>query len=224
MTGRRTHVAGIVAIALGAGALMPRSGQAVELNLAALTCDAYENQILAGTFPDYGTDPINTVMWLFGFSIAKSGDRAMYGDSLKAFGFGLDAQCKNFPAATLLAAVTEVRSKRQNPMDLTRLDCATFAPRHQSLRLSDPESATTLTMWMYGFAVGLSGIDRFNPDGVAKFDAALLEHCGQHPKDSLFDALNSPNSAVPRSAPPPPKRKRAAPKPAPQPQPPPTSP
>ena len=40
----------------------------------------------------------------------------------------------------------------------------------QSLGLSDPESATTLTMWMYGFAVGLSGINRFNPDGLAKFD------------------------------------------------------
>jgi hypothetical protein len=106
-------------------------------------------------------------------------------------------------------------------MDLSRLDCAAFAPRHQSLGLSDPESATTLTMWMYGFAVGLSGINRFNPDGLAKFDAALLEHCDQHPKDSLFDALNSPNPAVPRAAAaaPPPQHRRAAPKPAPQPQP-----
>ena len=221
MTAHRTRAAAIVAIALCAGALMPRAVQAVELNLATVTCDVYENQILAGTFADYSTDPIDTVMWLFGFSIAKSGDRVMYGDSLKDFGFGLDAQCKNFPATSLLAAVTEVKSKRQNPMDLSRLDCAAFAPRHQSLGLSDPESATTLTMWMYGFAVGLSGINRFNPDGLAKFDAALLEHCDQHPKDSLFDALNSPNPAVPRAAAaaPPPQHRRAAPTPAPQPQP-----
>jgi hypothetical protein len=227
MNAHGTRAAGIAAIALlCAGALMPQAAQAAELNLATVTCDTYESQILAGTFPDYSTDPINTVMWLFGFSIAKSGERVMYGDSLKAFGFGLDAQCKNFPATSLLAAVTDVKSKRQNPMDLTRLDCATFAPRHQSLRLSDPESTTTLTMWMYGFAVGLSGINRFNPEGLAKFDAALLEHCDQHPKDSLFDALNSPNPAVPRTSPPPPppKHQRATPKPAPQPQPPPAQP
>jgi hypothetical protein len=180
-----------------AGWLQPGISHAVEVNLATLNCGKYENELLQSTLPGYTTDPIDTVMWLFGYSVAKSGDRVMYGDSLRAYGFALDTECKNNPASSLLAAATSVKSKRDNPMDLTRLDCATFETRHQNLRKSDPESATTLTMWLFGYAVGLSGSHVLDAGLLDKFDASLADHCAQHPQDSLFDALSAANSAVP---------------------------
>jgi hypothetical protein len=201
----RTGLIALAVICAVGASLAPLRSRAVPLDLGTVTCAKYENEVLTSD----KTDPIDTVMWLFGFSIAKSGDRVMYGDSLKSFGFALDAECKNNPASTLLESVTAVKSKRENPMDLTRLDCATFAPRHVSLRKSDPESANTLAMWMFGYAVGLSGDHMFDSDALAKFDAALLERCNAHPQDSLFDALSAPNPAIPRIKP-----KRAAPKPA----------
>ena len=177
------------------------TSHAAPLNLATVSCAKYENEVLASTVPGYTADPIDTVMWLFGFSIAKSGERAMFGDSLTAFGFALDTECKNNPATTLLEAVTTVKSKRDNPMDLTRLDCATFETRHVGLRKSDPESANTLTMWLFGYSVGLSGSHILDPDGLAKFDAALEERCIKNPEDSVFDALSAervPSRAVPK--------------------------
>jgi hypothetical protein len=186
-----------VAAALLAGALLPRISPAAEINLATMSCDKYENDVLQSTLPGYTADPIDTVMWLFGFSVAKSGERAMYGDSLRAFGFALDAECKNNPATSLLEAAVTVKSKRDNPMDLTRLDCATFAGRHAALRKSDPESAATLTMWLYGYAVGLSGSHILDAGLLEKFDAGLEDQCSKHPHDSVFDALSAPNAAVP---------------------------
>lgn len=186
---------------LMAALLCPQKSHGTELNLAAVNCSQYENQMLASTMPGYKTDPIDTVMWLFGFSVAKSGERVMYGDSLTAFGFALDAQCKNNPTATLLEAVSSVRSKRVNPMDLTRLDCATFETRHVALRKSDPESATTLTMWLFGYAVGISGSRQLDADAVGRFESSLNEWCTSHPNDSLFDALSAPNQAVPKPRP-----------------------
>jgi hypothetical protein len=182
------------------GALLAPRSQAVELNLAAVSCAKYENEVLTSAMPGYGADSIDTVMWLFGFSTAKSGDRVMYGDSLRAFGFALDAECKDNPTASLLDAVTGVKSKRDNPMDLTRLDCGTFETRHANVIKSDPDSAQTLTMWMFGFAVGLSGSHILDPGLIAKFDAALADHCRRHPSDSVFDALRAPNPAVPGKA------------------------
>ena len=38
---------------------------------------------------------------------AKSGDRVMYGDSLRAYGFALDSECKNNPSSSLLNAATK---------------------------------------------------------------------------------------------------------------------
>jgi hypothetical protein len=183
-----------------AAVLCPQHSHATELNLAAVNCSQYENEVLASTMPGHKTDPIDTVMWLFGYSVAKSGERLMYGDSLTSFGFALDAKCKNSPATTLLEAVSSVKSKRQNPMDLTRLDCATFETRHLALRKSDPESATTLTMWLFGYAMGVSGSGRFDADAVGRFDSSLNEWCTDHPSDSLFDALSAPNKAVPKAA------------------------
>jgi hypothetical protein len=192
---------GLLGLLLLAALLCPQKSHGTELNLAAVNCSQYENQMLASTMPGYKTDPIDTVMWLFGFSVAKSGERVMYGDSLTAFGFALDAQCKNNPTATLLEAVSSVRSKRENPMDLTRLDCATFETRHVALRKSDPESATTLTMWLFGYAVGISGSRQLDADAVGRFESSLNEWCTNHPNDSLFDALSAPNQAVPKPRP-----------------------
>jgi hypothetical protein len=197
MTLRSWRLLGLLPAAALLG-LCPQESRGVELNLAALSCSQYENEILPSTMPGYKVDPIDTVMWLFGFSVARSGERVMYGDSLTAFGFALDAKCKSSPATTLLEAVSTVKSKRDNPMDLTRLDCATFETRHLALRKSDPQSATTLTMWLFGYAAGVSGGGQFDAGAVDRFDSSLNEWCNNHPGDSLFDALSAPNQAVPK--------------------------
>ncbi|HWJ35995.1 MAG TPA: hypothetical protein VNR70_12045 [Steroidobacteraceae bacterium] len=190
-----------LSVLLVAAALFPQRSRAVELNLAAVSCAKYQNEVLASTLPGYTTDPIDTVMWLFGFSVAKTGDHVMYGDSLTAFGFALDAECKNNPTTSLLEAVTTVKSKRDNPMDLTHLDCASYETRHATLRKSDPESANTLTMWLFGYAVGVSGGHILDAGSLSKFDLGLDERCTKHPQDSLFDALSAPNPAVPSRQP-----------------------
>jgi len=190
-----------------ASCLLPRLGFAAALNLATLSCATYENEVLTSTVPGYTADPIDTVMWLFGFSVARSGERAMYGDSLTAFGFALDAECKNNPDTTLLAAVTSVKSKRQNPMDLTTLPCSLYETRHVALRKSEPEGANTLTMWLYGYSVGLTKGHELDAAGLAKFDAELDDHCTRQPEDTLFDALNPVSRAAPKRAKPKPKPK-----------------
>jgi hypothetical protein len=201
MTG--PNVMRFIGVLVFAALLLPQRSQAVELNLAAVSCSKYENEILAATAVEStagsSADPIDTVMWLFGFSVAKSGERVMYGDSLTAFGFALDSECKNNPTSSLLEAVTTVKSKRNNPMDLTRLDCATFETRHLALGKSDPESANTLTMWLFGYSVGLSGSHILDAGSLSKFDSGLNERCTKHPEDSLYDALSAPNPAVPTS-------------------------
>jgi hypothetical protein len=82
-------------------------------------------------------------------------------------------------------------------MDLTRLDCPTFEARHIALHKSDPESANTLTMWLFGYAVGLSGGHVLDASALGRFDNALAERCTQHPQDSVFNALSARNPAVP---------------------------
>jgi hypothetical protein len=199
-------------IALALALLLARAGHAGPLNLAAVSCAKYENDVLQSTTPGDAADPIDTVMWLFGFSVARSGERAMYGDSLTAFGFALDAECKNNPTTSLLEAVTRVKSKRQNPMDLTALDCSTYETRHVGLRKTDPQGANTLTMWLFGYSVGLGDAHVLEADALAKFDAALDAHCTEYPGDSLFDAVSPPRSVNPKhAAPKPAVRKRAAP-------------
>ena len=198
----------IVGMLLMAAAMVAPAARAVQLNLATLSCAQYVSDVFASNTPGHIVDPIDTVMWLFGFSVAKSGDRVMYGDSLAAFGFALDAQCKNNPASNLLDAVAAVRSRRGHPMDLTRLDCATFEKRHVEMRMSDPESANTLTMWLFGYAVGLSGGHVLEADAVGKFDSSLEQSCTQRPLDSLFDALSARNPSVPAPRPAPRNRRR----------------
>jgi hypothetical protein len=175
----------------------PSAARAAELNLATLSCDKYENEIIGSTdaAPSAAQsaaprlDAIDTVMWLFGFSVAKAGEHVMYGDALTSFGFALDAECKNNPSTSLLEAVTAVRPNRDKPMDLATLNCAAWETRHAQSAQTDPESANTIMMWLYGFSVGRSGGHLFDTGGTASFAAALQKRCEQHPDESLFDAL-----------------------------------
>jgi hypothetical protein len=177
---------------------VPARAKAAPLNIGALSCATYEDELLPSKMPGQTVDPIDTVMWLFGFSVARSGERNMYSDSLSAFGFALDAQCKSNPSTTLLEAVLNVKSKRDNPMDLTQLSCTLFEKRHTALRQSDPESAKTLAMWLYGFAVASADGHVLDAESLEKFESGLQDHCTNKPQDSLFDALTAANPAIPR--------------------------
>ena len=203
------RVLALLLMSLAAACLLAPASSAAQLNLATLSCDKYENEIVgtadteqpSSDAPARGPvqaapgaprpDAIDTVMWLFGFSVAKAGDHVMYGDALASFGFALDAGCKNAPGASLLQAVTSVRPKKDKPMDLAALNCGTFETRHAESMQSDPQSAKTIMMWLYGFSVGLSGNHVFDPDGVGGFAAALQSRCTHNPNDSLFDALTA---------------------------------
>ena len=182
--------------------LMPIAGRAAELNLAAVSCDKYENEVLPATAPPNAEpseiassaknpDTINTVMWLFGYAVGAKGEHHMYGDALMSFGFALDAECKSNPSVSLLDAVTSIQPKRDNPMDLTTLTCQTFESRHVDLNRTDPESAGTIMMWVFGYSVGKSGSHLFDPSGLTHFTSALQGRCTQHPDESLFDAITA---------------------------------
>ena len=211
-------LAGLLSTALLSTALLvPQSTHAAPLNLAAVSCAKYENEVLQSTVPGYTADPIDTVMWLFGFSIARSGERAMYGDSLTAFGFALDAECKNNPTTSLLDAVTTVKSERKNPMDLSALECSTYEARHVGLRKTDPQGANTLTMWLFGYSVGLGNTHVLDADSLPKFDTGLDAYCTKFPGDSLFDAVSPQKPSTPKHAAPKPavRKPPTAPTPAP---------
>ena len=180
----------VLGIVLGA-CLFPCAGRAAELNLATLSCGKYENEVLPAAVSSPTADTINTVMWLFGYSVAKSGARVMYPEALTAFGFALDGECKSNPVESLLDALAIVKPEAKSPMDLTSLECATFASRHIELARTDPESATTIMMWLFGFSVARSGSHIFDADSLNAFQTALLADCAKHPKLSLFDALTT---------------------------------
>jgi hypothetical protein len=178
---------------LAAVALMvifvPGMSRAAELNLATLTCAKYENEVLPAAATNPTADSLNTVMWLFGFSVAKSGAHVMYPEALAPFGFALDGECKTNPIESLLDALAVVKPEAKNPMNLATLECAAFASRHIELARTDPESATTIMMWLFGFSVAKSGGHIFNADLLSSFQAALLADCAKNPKGSLLDAL-----------------------------------
>jgi hypothetical protein len=169
--------------------LAPCMSRAAQLNLATLSCEKYENEVLPASVTNPTADNINTVMWLFGYSVAKSGARVMYPEALTAFGFALDGECKSNPAESVLDALAFVKPEPKNPLDLTNLECSTFAPRHIELARTDPESATTIMMWLFGFSTAKSGSRIFDADSLNSFQRALLAHCDKHPDVSLFDAL-----------------------------------
>jgi hypothetical protein len=163
--------------------------RAADINLATMSCVRYQNEMLASTPAPASADPINTVMWLFGYAVAKSGEHVMYGEALASFGFSLDAECKSNPSESLLDALSVVKPSSKNPMDLSTLDCATFAGRHVELARTDHESADTIMMWLFGFAVATSGSHIFDTAGLNAFEPALLAECTKHPDHSLFTAL-----------------------------------
>jgi hypothetical protein len=180
----------LTGIVLGA-CMFPCAGRAAELNLATLSCAKYENEVLPAAVSSPTADTINTVMWLFGYSVAKSGAHVMYPEALTAFGFALDGECKSNPVESLLDALAIVKPEAKNPMDLTALECATFASRHIELARTDTESATTIMMWLFGFSAARSGSHIFDADSLNAFQTALLADCAKHPKLALFDALTT---------------------------------
>jgi hypothetical protein len=181
----------LAAITMSLCVLLPCMSRAAELNLATLTCGKYEGEVLPAAAPNPTADSLNTVMWLLGFAVAKSGARVMYPDALAPFGFALDNECKSNPAESLLDALAIAKPDAKNPLNLTTLECAAFASRHVDLKRSDPESATTIMMWLFGFSTARSGSHLFYADLLGAFEGKLLGYCAKHPAASLFDALSA---------------------------------
>ena len=173
--------------------------RAAEVNIATLSCVKYQNEVIAPPVAAPGSDPINTMMWLFGYSVAKSGAHVMYGDALAAFGFALDAECKNNPTESLLDALSAVKPDAKNPMDLNGLECQTFAARHLDLKKSDAESADTIMMWLFGFSVAKSGSHILDAASLGVFEDALMADCKKYPGRNLFDALTAVKFSRPKS-------------------------
>ena len=186
------------AIALGL-CLAPCLSRAAQLNLATLSCEKYENEVLPAPASNPTADSLNTVMWLFGYSVAKSGAHVMYPEALAPFGFALDSECKSNPVESLLDALAIVKPEPKDPINLTTLECAAFASRHVELARTDPESATTIMMWLFGFSVARSGSHIFDADSLSSFQAALLADCAKNPKHALFDALTAVKTSKPAS-------------------------
>jgi hypothetical protein len=178
-----------------AACLIPLASRAAEINIATLSCDKYENEMVgspdssAAAAPSQRTDPIDTVMWLFGYSVGKAGEHVMYGDALTSFGFALDAECRNNPSTSLLQALTAVRPKRDKPMDLMTLNCKDFESRHAESMQSDASSANTIMMWLFGYSVAQSGSHVFDASKAAPFAATLQNRCTLHPEESLYEVL-----------------------------------
>jgi hypothetical protein len=177
--------------------LLPSMSRAGVLNLATLTCEKYENEVLPAAVTNPTADSINTVMWLFGYSVARSRAHVMYPDALTPFGYALDDECKSNPRESMLDALSIVKPESKNPMDIANLECATFASRHVELARTDAESANTIMMWLFGFSVARSGSHIFDADAVTSFQAKLLDYCTKHPKSSLLDALAAVKTDAP---------------------------
>ena len=178
------------------------ASRAAPVNLATLTCVSdIKTKSLRRRCPLPGADPINTMMWLFGYSVAKSGAHVMYGDALAGFGFALDAECKNNPTESLAGRARRRSSPTTRiPMDLTGLECETFASRHLDLVQSDRESADTIMMWLYGFAVAKSGSHLFDSSGLQEFRRPRSwPTARKYPGRSLFDELAAVKFSIPKN-------------------------
>ena len=171
--------------------LVPRVSRSAELNLATLTCGKYENEVLPAAATNPAADSINTVMWLFGYSVAKSGKHVMYSEALAPFGFALDNECKSNPTEVMLEALTIVKPETKDPLDLANVECTSFASRHAEFARSDTESANTIMMWLFGFSVASSGSHIFDADSLQSFATALLADCAKHPQKTLLDTLTA---------------------------------
>jgi hypothetical protein len=180
----------LASIALLIG-LAPCASRAAELNLATLTCGKYENEVLPAAAANPAADSLDTVMWLLGYSVARSGAHVMYSDALAPFGFALDNECKSNPAESMLDALAIVKPETKNPMDLTHVECGAFASRHAEFAHSDAESANTIMMWLFGFSVASSGSHLFDASSLPGFETTLLAECAKHPEKNLFDTLTA---------------------------------
>jgi hypothetical protein len=174
-------------------------GRAAEINLATMNCAKYQNELVGPGAPTPTPDPINTMMWLLGYSVGKSGGHVMYGEALAPFGFSLDAECRNNPIESLLDALAAVKPNSKNPMDLSTLECATFAARHVELARKDTESANTIMMWLFGFSVGSNGSHIFDAGERDAFESTLLADCNKYPQRSLYDELRAVKFSKARS-------------------------
>ena len=179
------------ALAVGLCVLLPCMSHADELNLATLTCGKYEGEVLPAAATHPVADSLNTVMWLLGYAVAKSGSRVMYPDALAPFGFALDNECKSNPAESLLDALAIAKPDAKDPLNLTTLGCPAFESRHVELARTDPESATSIMMWLFGFSVARSGSHLFDTELLSTFEGKLLAYCSKHPAASVFDALSA---------------------------------
>ncbi|GAC1677309.1 MAG: hypothetical protein NVS9B2_28230 [Steroidobacteraceae bacterium] len=169
--------------------LAPCLSGAGALHLATLSCNQYENDVLPAAASGGGADTLDTIMWLFGYAVAQSGAHVMDSGALAAFGFALDNECKSNPAESILNALQAVKYESSHPMDLANVECASFAARHVELARTDGESAKTLMMGLFGFAVARAGRDLFEADSWHTFESDLLAACAKHPGRSLFDTL-----------------------------------
>lgn len=115
----------------------------------------------------------------------------MYPDALAPFGFALDNECKSNPKESMLDALAAVKLESKNPMDLTNIESGTFAARHIDMARTDPESANTIMMWLFGFSVARSGSHVFDADSLPSFQTAFLADCAKHSSASLFDTLTA---------------------------------
>jgi len=189
VTNRRARWAAVAwaGACLGMGAV----AQAAVINLGALRCDAYQKDILNASATAPAEDALNLVMWLYGFAVAKSGAHAIYTDGLQAFGNALDLECKTHPATSVLDAVLTVRPSSPNALDLSGVACGGYERRHADLEKTDPESAKTLMMWLFGFAVGKAGGHSVDSAAVGDFAQRLAAECTLHPDGKLYESLTA---------------------------------
>ncbi len=171
------------------GALAAQPSGAAQFNLATLSCAGYHDALLDAEVPVPHPDSINFVMWLLGYSVAKSGAHVMYSDALASFGFALDAECVDHPHSSLLEAILRVKPRNDKPMDLATLNCREFQNRHRELKKSDPESADTIMNWLQGFAAAKAGSTVIDTDTLGAFEEALRLECQTNGQESLYDAL-----------------------------------
>jgi len=76
-------------------------------------------------------------------------------------------------------------------MDLSALNCGTFESRHADSVRTDPDSARTIMMWLFGYSVAQSGSHVFDASKAAAFAATLQNRCTEHPEESLYDVLTA---------------------------------
>jgi hypothetical protein len=84
-------------------------------------------------------------------------------------------------------------------MDLSGLECQTFATRHLELQQSDRESADTIMMWLFGFAVAKTGSHLFDSSGLKNFEGSLMADCQKNPGRNLFDELVAVKFPAPKN-------------------------